>query len=282
MEKTVKLIPVRFRDNTRGIHADAGPFDLKKGDTVMVMTDHGHEPGMVIDQPLSIERETPPKGIPKVERMATEEEIIRHKDNLLKEKEARDFCLEQIRKMNLPMKLIVTEKFFDGSKIIFYFTSEGRVDFRELVKTMVQRYHTRIEMRQIGVRNEAKFLGGMGHCGLPLCCASFLSEFEPISIRMAKEQDLPLNPAKISGACGRLLCCLAYECKTYAELKKGLPKIGRKIQTQQGEGRVIRHNTLRSTIVVSLADGSELEISPADIETEAKKESKTQDEVPVS
>ncbi len=271
MEKTVKLIPVRFRDNIRKIHADAGPFDLKKGDTVMIMTDHGLESGVVIDQPLSIERETPPEGIPKVERMTTEEDIIQHKDNLLKEKETRDFCLEQIQKMNLPMKLIATERFFDGSKIIFYFTSEGRVDFRELVKTLVQKYHTRIEMRQIGVRNEAKLLGGMGHCGLPLCCASFLSEFEPISIRMAKEQDLPLNPAKISGACGRLLCCLAYECKTYVELKKGLPKIGRRIQTRQGEGKVIRHNTLRSTIVISLADGSELEVSLADIETGAEK-----------
>lgn len=234
----------------------------------MIMTDHGLEPALVTGRSLTMEREIPSAEILKVERLATEEEIIKQKENLSREKEATHYCLEEIQKMGLPMKLIATERFFDGSKIIFYFTAEGRIDFRELVKTLVHRFHTRIEMRQIGVRNEAKLLGGMGHCGLPLCCASFLSEFESISIRMAKEQNLPLNPAKISGACGRLLCCLAYEYKTYTDLKKGLPKIGKRIQTKHGEGKVIRHNALRNTVVISLVDGGELEVSLGDIEAE--------------
>lgn len=279
----MKLVPVRFREHIRGIHVDLGPFDLKKGQMVMIGTDHGLEPAVVIDRPLDIERKASLEGLPKIERLATEEDILKQQDNLLKEKQTFNHCREQIQKMNLPMKLIATERFFDGSKIIFYFTSEGRVDFRELVKNLVQEFHSRIEMRQIGVRNEAKVLGGIGHCGLPLCCASFLSEFESISIRMAKDQDLPLNPAKISGACGRLLCCLAYEYNTYTNLKRGLPKIGRKIETSYGEGRVLRHNTLRNTVVVSLADGSEKEISPADIEgPDPQKENQTQDEVPVA
>lgn len=277
----MRLISVRFRENIREIHADAGPFDLNRGDNVMVMTDHGPEPAVVTASPFTIDRDL--EGLLKIERGATEQDIAEQKNNLLKEKDAFQFCLEQIKKMNLPMKLLATERFFDGSKIIFYFTAEGRVDFRELVKNLVHRFHTRIEMRQIGVRNEAKLLGGIGHCGLTLCCASFLSEFESISIRMAKEQDLPLNPAKISGVCGRLLCCLAYEHKTYADLKKGLPKIGRKIMTTYGEGKVIRHNTLRNTLVVFLADGSEREVSLAEIkEDPVRKEGQTEGKVPTS
>ncbi len=279
----MKIVPVRFRDYIRGIHVDAGSFDPQKGDMVMIMTDHGPEPAVATDRPLTIEIERPTKGILKIERMASEEDITQQKSGLQKEKEAFNYCVEQMHKMNLPMKLIATERFFDGTKIVFYFTAEGRVDFRELVKILVQEFHTRIEMRQIGVRNEAKLLGGIGHCGLPLCCASFLSDFESISIRMAKEQDLPLNPAKISGICGRLLCCLAYEYKTYTDLKKGLPKLGRKILTKHGEGKAIRHNTLRNTIIVSLADGTEMEISPDDIlEAGPGKETETQGEVSAS
>lgn len=270
-EKTVKLASVRFREGKRSVHVECGAFELKLGDMVMISTDHGLEPGKVTGQGIILKlSESCTCRIQRIDRIATGEEIARHRENLIKERDAFTYCLERIRELNLPMKLVSTEYFFDGSKIIFYFTSEGRIDFRELVKTLVHRFHTRIEMRQIGVRNETKLLGGMSHCGQELCCASYLSEFEPISIRMAKEQDLPLNPSKISGMCGRLLCCLAYEHKTYAALKKRLPKIGKKIRTADGETKVIRHNTLKGTIVIALPDGTEKEISLSDILTDAQ------------
>ncbi len=272
METTVRLATVRFRDNMSEVRVGARSFEPRRGDMVMVATEHGLEPATVVSRaiPLDLPEETclACDALPKIERPATEEEIVRHRENLALEKTAYQFSVERVQEFNLPMDLVSTECFFDGSKILFYFTSEGRVDFRELVKTLVQRFHTRIEMRQIGVRNETKRLGGVSHCGRQLCCASFLSEFEPISIRMAKEQDLPLNPAKISGVCGRLLCCLAYEYKTYAEIKKGLPKLGKRVKTREGEGKVIRHNSLRNTFIVSLAEGREVELTPADLLTE--------------
>ncbi|MFH1148220.1 MAG: regulatory iron-sulfur-containing complex subunit RicT [Pseudomonadota bacterium] len=271
MENQIKLVPLRFREHMRAVQVEAGPFEAAKGDIVMVATDHGLEPATIAGRATIIsfvKNENHSRSIMRIERPATSEEIAQQKGNLIREKEALHYCIERIREINLPMKLVSTESFFDGSKILFYFTSEGRVDFRELVKTLVHKFHTRIEMRQIGVRNETKLLGGVSHCGRELCCTSFLSEFGPISIRMAKEQDLPLNPAKISGMCGRLLCCLAYEYKIYCEMKRGLPKIGKKIQIQEGECKVIRHNCLRSTFIVVLPDGKEMEISPEDIKTE--------------
>lgn len=262
----------------RAVQVESGPFETVKGDVVMVTTDHCLEPTTVAGRARTIafirnaDRSHP---IPKIERLAGSEEIAQHKNNLIREKDALGYCVAKIREMNLPMKLVATESFFDGSKILFYFTSEGRVDFRELVKTLVHKFHTRIEMRQIGVRNETKLLGGVSHCGQELCCTSFLSEFGPISIRMAKEQDLPLNPTKISGMCGRLLCCLSYEYKTYCELKRGLPKIGKKIQIQEGECKVVRHNCLRNTFAVILPDGKEMEVSPEDIKPEPPAENGT-------
>ena len=157
--------------------------------------------------------------------------------NLIREREAKKLCLAKIQEHKLPMKLIGVESFLDGSKIIFYFVSEGRVDFRALVKDLAGVFKTRIEMRQVGVRNEAKMIGGLGTCGREFCCCSFLKEFEPVSVKMAKEQNLALNPQKISGACGRLMCCLAYEVDTYTELKKDLPKVGKRVVTPRGRGR---------------------------------------------
>jgi cell fate regulator YaaT (PSP1 superfamily) len=157
------------------------------------------------------------------------------------------------------MTLVDVESFFDGSKIIFYFYADGRVDFRELVKDLVKRLHTRVELRQIGVRNKAKMIGGIGPCGRELCCATFLREFHSVSVKMAKEQNLSLNPTKISGVCGRLMCCLKYEYNDYVEMKKGIPKLGKRITTPEGEGKVVRQNVMEQRLVVALDDGRELE-----------------------
>jgi cell fate regulator YaaT (PSP1 superfamily) len=163
------------------------------------------------------------------------------------------------------MNLVSVERLFDGGKVMVYFTADGRVDFRELVKDLVQKFHTRIEMRQIGVRHQAKMVGGLGNCGRQLCCTGFLNSFDPVSIKMAKEQNLSLNPSKISGMCGRLMCCLAYEFKYYENAKKNIPKVGKRVKTKQGEGKVIRQNILKKTLTVNLEDGEDVEISTKDI-----------------
>ena len=171
----------------------------------------------------------------------------------------------KIKERSLPMCLVAVECLFDGSKVTVYFTADGRVDFRELVRDLVQRFHTRIEMRQIGVRHEAKMVGGLGACGRQLCCTSFLTNFQPVSIRMAKEQNLSLNPPKISGMCGRLMCCLAYEYDFYEEAKKNLPKVGKKVNTAHGKGKVVRHNIFKQKMTVQLESGEEKEIPYSDI-----------------
>jgi cell fate regulator YaaT (PSP1 superfamily) len=177
------------------------------------------------------------------------------------EKKAFDLCSEQIKKLQLPMNLVKVERFFSGGKIIFYFTAENRVDFRELVKSLVQEFRTRVEMRQIGVRHETKMLGGLGCCGRELCCSSFIQNFESVSIKMAKEQNLPLNPAKISGACNRLLCCLNYEFKTYKSIRKNMPKIGKKITVNDQQYRVRRHNVLQESILATDEDEKEITLT---------------------
>ena len=196
--------------------------------------------------------------------MATEDEIRRLVDNAEIEADAKSFCLEKIAAHGLTMNLVDVEYFFDGSKIIFYFTAEGRVDFRELLKDLVRRLRTRVELRQIGIRNQAKMVGGLGGCGRPLCCATFLKNFHAVSIKMAKEQNLSLNPAKISGACGRLMCCLQYEHETYKELRKDMPKMGKKIELPEGKGKVVRQNVIGRSFTVLLDDGREIEIDLKD------------------
>ncbi len=189
--------------------------------------------------------------------------------NLYREREAKRLCLTKIEEYKLPMKLIGVDSFLDGSKIVFYFVSEGRVDFRSLVKDLAGVFKTRIEMRQVGVRNEAKMIGGLGTCGRELCCCTFMREFEPVSVKMAKEQNLALNPQKISGACGRLMCCLAFEIDTYAEMKKDLPKIGKRVVTPQGPGKVIQQNVLYRKIRVALDEGKEMEFDSNEIREES-------------
>ncbi len=190
-----------------------------------------------------------------VYRLATPEDIEQAKLLEKKEEEAFKFCQECIQKRHLPMHLVRVESLFDASKMVFYFTAAKRVDFRELVRDLVQQFRTRIELRQIGVRHQAKMIGGLGNCGRPFCCSSFLQDFAPVSVRMAKEQNLSLNPSKISGCCGRLMCCLTYEFQTYMDLKASLPKVGKMISLPEGEGKIIRQNIINQTIVVEMRDG---------------------------
>ncbi|NDY42545.1 stage 0 sporulation family protein, partial [Dissulfurirhabdus thermomarina] len=256
--RRVRLVAVRRRPGWPPAHYEAGDLDLTPGEWVVVPTDHGPEVGVVAGRPLEVEL---PAGAPlaRVERLASTREIDLYYQNLEAEKEAREVCRERVRALGLAMKLVQVERYFDGSKVVFAYSAEGRVDFRQLVRDLVRALHTRVEMRQIGIRHEAKAVGGVGHCGRVLCCAGFLGTFDPVSIRMAKAQNLPLNPGKISGRCGRLLCCLNYEYETYRDLRKGMPKMGRRCLTPAGEGKVIRQDVLQQTLKVLLPDGSQVE-----------------------
>jgi cell fate regulator YaaT (PSP1 superfamily) len=181
------------------------------------------------------------------------------------EKEVYSFCYQKIQERGLPMSLVTAEQLFDGSKVVVYFSAEGRVDFRELVKDLVQKFHTRIEMRQIGVRHQAKMVGGLGGCGRELCCSAFLNKFDPVSIKMAKKQSLSLNPTKISGMCGRLMCCLSYEYDFYNKVSKNVPKIGKNIQTEKGSGKVIRNNVLKESVTIQLDSEEEIDVMYGEI-----------------
>ncbi|MBW2064522.1 MAG: stage 0 sporulation family protein [Deltaproteobacteria bacterium] len=256
-----KLVSVQFRRNGKVYFFYPGNLVLKKGDEVIVETEHGLAYGVVCHNPIRCEGNCSELKLKKTVRLATEKDRERYEANRRLEKEVYEYCLKRVRHRSLPMNLVSAERFFDGSKVVIYFSAEGRVDFRELVKDLVQRFRTRIEMRQIGVRHQAKMVGGLGSCGRQLCCTSFLSNFEPVSIRMAKEQSLSLNPSKISGMCGRLMCCLNYERPYYEEAKRDLPKIGKRVKTKRGEGKVIRQNIFRETLTVSLESGEEVEIS---------------------
>jgi cell fate regulator YaaT (PSP1 superfamily) len=198
-------------------------------------------------------------------RVATPEDLAQEEKNRLLEHRALQFCQRRVEDHKLPIYLVQVECLFDASKIIFFFTAPGRVDFRELVKDLVQEFRTRIELRQIGVRHRAKMVGGLGICGRGLCCASFLRYFEPVSVRMAKEQQLSLNPNKISGICGRLMCCLTYEYSSYQELRKSLPKVGKRLQSPEGEGKIIRYNFIRETVTLEMEDRREVEFTLAEL-----------------
>ena len=245
---------------------DARDLDLLKGDPILVETGKGLCLGRVAVELREKEMKSLRKTLRKVTRKATEEDLIQDRTNRSLEQEGFLFCLERVKARNLNMKLVRVEFFFDRSKAIFYFTSEKRVDFRELVKDLAARFKTRIEMRQIGVRDEAKMTGGVGPCGREFCCSRCLSSFDLVSVKMAKEQNLALNPTKISGACGRLMCCLAYEYETYCEYRKGLPKVGKRVTTSHGEGRVTRQNIMGRTVTVELQSGEEVSISGEDIQ----------------
>jgi cell fate regulator YaaT (PSP1 superfamily) len=209
-----------------------------------------------------------PEGFKNILRKAQPADLQAAAGNAAKEKEAYDFCLARIKERGMEMKLVRVEYLFDGSKAIFYFTADGRIDFRELVKDLAHAFHTRIEMRQIGVRDESGMVGGLGVCGRELCCATFLREFEPVSVKMAKEQNLALNPTKISGQCGRLLCCLGYEFETYCSLKRCLPKCGKRVQCGDVNGEVIKLNILEGTVTIKTDDEREVLVRGEDIKLE--------------
>ena len=249
----IKVIGVRFRQAGKVYYFDPLDFKIKRGDHVIVETARGIEYGNVVLGIREIEEDKVVLPLKPVIRVATSEDDKTELNNREKEKEAFKICLEKIRKHNLEMKLIDAEYTFDNNKVLFYFTADGRIDFRELVKDLAAVFRTRIELRQIGVRDETKILGGLGICGRVLCCHSYLSEFAPVSIKMAKEQNLSLNPTKISGVCGRLMCCLKNEDDTYQYLNSKLPSVGDKVNTFDGfVGEVSSINVLRQLIKVKI------------------------------
>ena len=257
-----KVIGVRFRKAGKVYYFSPGEEDIKTGQHVIVETARGVEYGHVVLGTHEVDDKKVVQPLKPVIRMATEADEETERKNKEKEKEACKICLEKIRKHELDMKLIDTEYTFDNNKVLFYFTADGRIDFRELVKDLASVFKTRIELRQIGVRDETKIVGGIGICGRPLCCASYLSEFIPVSIKMAKEQNLSLNPTKISGVCGRLMCCLKYEEETYEELNSKLPNVGDYVTTDDGlKGEVHSVSILRQVVkVVVTVNGDEKEI----------------------
>ena len=257
----IKVIGVRFRRAGKIYFFDPVDFQVKRGDHVIVETARGVEYGTVVSSPREVEEEKVIQPLKQVLRVASEKDDQQEKLNKEKEKEAYRVCLEKIRKHNLEMKLIDAEYTFDNNKVLFYFTADGRIDFRELVKDLASVFKTRIELRQIGVRDETKILGGIGSCGRPLCCHTHLSEFIPVSIKMAKEQNLSLNPTKISGVCGRLMCCLKHEEETYEELNKQLPNVGDIVNCPEGvKGEVQSVNVLRQLVKVVVEENDEKEI----------------------
>ena len=256
-----KVIGVRFRTAGKIYYFSPGKFEIKQGDHVIVETARGVEYGKVVIGTRKVKDEEVIQPLKSVIRIATEQDQKTEEKNREKEKEAFQICLEKIRKHGLEMKLIDAEYTFDNNKVLFYFTADGRIDFRELVKDLAAVFRIRIELRQIGVRDETKIRGGIGICGRPLCCHTYLSEFAAVSIKMAKEQNLSLNPTKISGVCGRLMCCLKNEQETYEELNRRLPGIGDTVTTPDGiQGNVQSVNVLRQLVKVVVEIGDEKEI----------------------
>ena len=262
-----KVIGVRFRQAGKIYFFSPGKLEIKAKDCVIVETARGVEFGKVVTGPKEVEDDKITQPLKSVIRIANEEDYKKEEKNREKEKEAFNICLEKIRKHGLEMKLIDAEYTFDNNKVLFYFTADGRIDFRELVKDLASVFRTRIELRQIGVRDETKIRGGIGICGRPLCCHTYLSEFAPVSIKMAKEQNLSLNPTKISGVCGRLMCCLKNEQETYEYLNKQLPNLGDQVMTPEGiKGEVQSVNVLRQLVKVIMDVNDEKEIREYKVE----------------
>ncbi|MBW2571128.1 MAG: stage 0 sporulation family protein [Deltaproteobacteria bacterium] len=257
-----KVVGIRFKPAGKVYDFDSGAFVLNRGDHVVVETEQGLGLGMVVMPPVPYEgsgASRSGKPLKKVFRLASQEDFRQKEKNLATEKKAHAYCLSCIRELGLKMNLFAVENAFDAGKLTFFFTSDGRVDFRQLVKMLVKKFGVRVEMRQVGIRNQAKMCGGIGRCGREICCSAFIEKFGPVSIRMAKDQGLSLNPTKISGQCGRLMCCLTFECEMYRSVRKKFPKIGAKVTTKSGKGKVIRHNAIVNRIAVRLEGGQEIE-----------------------
>jgi cell fate regulator YaaT (PSP1 superfamily) len=255
-----KVVCVFFRRAGKSYHFDAGDLELAPGDAVVARTARGQEIGTVRSGPREMPEGALREELKPVLRRATEDDLRRAEENLAREKEAMEVAARKVQEHGLDMKLIEAEATLDGSRIVLHFGAEGRVDFRALVRDLARSLRTRVELHQVGVRDEAKMRGGMGHCGRPLCCSTFLTEFDPVGIKMAKEQDLSLNPQKISGICGRLMCCLNFEYEFYREARRCIPKTGSRLETKQGPGRLTEVDAVRNRAVVTLDEGGKLEL----------------------
>lgn len=263
--KMVQIVGVRFKSVGKIYYFDPGELTLAVDMSVIVETARGVEMGTVAIANRLVEEASVVQPLKKVVRVATDEDFKKIEENEKKEAEAFVICAEKIRAHKLDMKLVDVEYTFDGSKVLFYFTADGRIDFRELVKDLASVFRTRIELRQIGVRDEAKMIGSYGICGRNLCCSQFLGDFAPVSIKMAKEQGLSLNPTKISGTCGRLMCCLKYEQEAYEDLLKITPKQGAFVSTPDGKGTVVYVNLLKGKVKVSVDGGKEKQLTEYDV-----------------
>ncbi len=273
------IIGVRFKRASRVYYFDPAGIELEANDYVVVKTARGLELGQVIIAPHQVLQSELTEPLKPILRKAEAEDIKRAEELESKEKEALEECAKMIAKLELPMKLLFAECNFEGNRLTFLFTAEERVDFCELVRELTKQLKVRVELRQIGPRDEARLFGGFGRCGRPLCCMSFLCELAPVSIKMAKEQNLPLNPMKISGICGRLLCCLAYETEQYRAMKEKLPKIGQQVLTPLGKAKVVGANLLKETVMVELESETTAELPLSELsfvgKPSAKEEKKT-------
>lgn len=265
-----KVVGVKFRNTGKTYFFDPQDLEIEQGESVIVETARGVEFGTVSLGITKMKREDLSKPLKPVLRIANEEDHKQHIENVSRKDETMAICQELVQKRNLDMKLVDVEFTISGNKVIFYFTADGRVDFRELVKDLASVFHMRIELRQVGSRDEAKMLGGIGSCGKSLCCTTWLSDFQPVSIKMAKNQNLSLNPTKISGVCGRLMCCLKYENDLYTKLRDGIPDNGEKVGTPDGMGKVFDTNILEETVRVRLFTGELDENGNEKLETDLK------------
>ncbi len=260
------VVGVRFKDRGKVYYFDPIDLSLNVGDSVLVETVRGIEMGSLVMGPKEVPEDKLVLPLKRVIRVATLEDVTVDESNRTKAREAMDIAKAKVADHGLDMHLVDAEYTFDGSRVVLYFTADGRVDFRELVKDLASALRTRVELRQIGVRDQAKLIGGIGPCGRALCCASFLNDFLPVSIKMAKDQNLSLNPTKISGACGRLLCCLRFECDHYEYARNALPQVGAIVVTPEGEGRVAAQNPGKSTLRVEIEDGKIMEFPLEEVE----------------
>lgn len=262
----ISIVGIQLQNNGKIYYFDSNQLLVKPGDYVIADTVRGIDIGEVVIGIREVDESNAVNPVKKLIRIATEQDIRQSSENRIKEKEAYEICQRKIAEHQLDMKLVSVEYAFDNSKILFYFTANGRVDFRSLVKDLASVFKMRIELRQIGVRDEAKMLGGLGPCGRQICCGTFLSEFQPVSIKMAKEQNLSLNPTKISGVCGRLMCCLKYEQDHYEQTRKRMPKVGREVNTPDGTGIVSDLNVVKETVSVRITNGDTSEIKEYPLE----------------
>lgn len=280
----ILIIGVKFRKSGKVYYFDPGNFDITKGNHVIVETARGIEYGTVVLGPKKVTDDKVVQPLKPVIRIATPEDDSINEDNMIKEKEAFDVCLEKIKKHELNMKLIDSEYTFDKNKLLFYFTADGRIDFRELVKDLASIFRTRIELRQIGVRDETKIIGGIAICGRPLCCHTYLSDFAPVSIKMAKEQNLSLNPTKISGVCGRLMCCLKNEEEAYEYLNSTLPHINSEVKTSDGYNGIVQSvNVLKQKVkVIITKDNDEKDVREYHVDDLSFEKKNTSNSAPVA